>query len=480
MGLTCAREQEAVSPSTGLHSSLDRRRSHVRSTQPPFTSGKSACRHTLATRSRADVYVGLDNSCEALCAVECVDLPAPHLTRLPPPPSCAETRPPKLNRCHDETAQATALVGTTPSAPRYPLYHIPDSEDDDGYTVVPFKSTYCLQRATDVEPDNFRAMVTHSHATATEQSDTATATYDPKGDDGTGGKDATSPTTVSRTELVKATRILPKQSLGELRGGLSSDVISDSTDDRVSRQADGIHCTSIFELELILQPESLSDSASYECTPSIFSMTKSTETDKYSSTAFASQRSLSRRHTFGILMPTGHSQVVEHTEDGGAWEPQFLSSGVSADERQSCRKQSSAMVVANIGDKGEQSSAFGVRGHRRHHDGRRFDRHRHRVRGETAVLPRDSTRSRSKVGRPWPQPIMEGPKSNLSRSRSFNVEETLGCSALSARFVPSPDWQRVDMIEEEQRRLAQVLKVHQNRLAKWQRMQVAHWKTVSS
>ncbi|CBZ36626.1 hypothetical protein, unknown function [Leishmania donovani] len=484
MGVTCTREKGVVSSSAVIRFGLTRRCSHVERTERPksFTR-ETSCRHRSATRARADVCVGCDNSSEALRAVDTVTVPAPEPIEAPLLPSCAERLSSNRNRCHGSTAETTAtpsfLVAETPTATRYSMYHIPGGEDDNSYTLVPFKSMYCLPRTTELEPDNFRAMVTHSHAAAAEAPSTEATAYNLKGDDGREKKDAASPKTVSRKAFGTASRTFSRQSLRALRRGFSFGIVSDCADDLVLRHADEMSCMSSVEYGLVRQQESHTDSASCWEVSSIFPRaTISTEADESSSTVLTSQSTLSRRHTFGVMMPTGHSQVVEHTEDGGAWEPALVSPSVRLDARRSWQKQKSSMTVTNLTEEVVvQGGAFPLqdRHHHRHHVGR----HCHLVGAAAAVPPRASSHARSKVGRQWPQPIMEGPKSNLSRSRPFNVEATLGYSVRSARFVPSPDWERVCVNEEEKLRLAQVLAAHQQRLKKWKRAQAARWNALS-
>ncbi|TPP54484.1 hypothetical protein CGC20_9710 [Leishmania donovani] len=298
------------------------------------------------------------------------------------------------------------------------MYHIPGGEDDNSYTLVPFKSMYCLPRTTELEPDNFARW----------------------------------------------------QSLRALRRGFSFGIVSDCADDLVLRHADEMSCMSSVEYGLVRQQESHTDSASCWEVSSIFPRaTISTEADESSSTVLTSQSTLSRRHTFGVMMPTGHSQVVEHTEDGGAWEPALVSPSVRLDARRSWQKQKSSMTVTNLTEEVVvQGGAFPLqdRHHHRHHGGRR---------GAATRLITRPIESRQAVAATH----HGGPKSNLSRSRPFNVEATLGYSVRSARFVPSPDWERVCVNEEEKLRLAQVLAAHQQRLKKWKRAQAARWNALS-
>lgn len=359
------------------------------------------------------------------------------------------------------------------------MYRIPD-DDNNGYTLVPFKSMYCLPRTTELEPDNFRAMVTHSHAAAAEAPSPETAAYNPKGDNGGENKEAASQETVSRKAFGTAARPFSRHSLRALRRGFSFGVVSDCADDLAGGHADELSCVSSVESGLAREPDIYTDSTSCWEVSSIFPRaTTGTEADESSSTVLTSQSTLSRRHTFGVMMPTGHSQVVEHTEDGGAWEPALASPSVCLDARRSWQKQKSSMTVANVTEEEEvQGGAFPLQD--RHHQHRRHvGRHCHLARAVAAVPPHAPSHIRSKVGRQWPQPIMEGPKSNLSRSRPFNVEATLGYSARSACFVPSPDWERVCGNEEEKLRLAQVLAAHQQRLKKWKRAQAARWNALS-
>ncbi|CBZ29278.1 hypothetical protein, unknown function [Leishmania mexicana MHOM/GT/2001/U1103] len=484
MGVTCTRENDVVSSSAVTRMGLTRRCSHLESTRHPSTfTGKTSRRHRSPTHARADVCVGCDNSCEALCAVESVPLSVSEPMGATLLPSCAERLSSNRSFCNGSTAETTvphtSLVADTPTAPRYSMYHIPDEENDNGYTLTPFKSIYCLPRTAELEPNNFRAVVTHSHAAAAAVPSTETAAYSPKGDDGGEKKGAVSQETMSCKAFGTEARTFSRQSHKALWRGFSFGIASDCTDDLVWRHADETSCMSSVESGLVLQPESRTDSASCWEVSSIFPRaTICTEADESSSTVLTSQSTLSRRHTFGVMMPTGHSQVVEHTEDGGAWEPALASPSVCLDARRSWQKQKGSMTVTNVVEEEEgQGGAFALqdRHHHRHHVGR----HYHLARAPAVVPPCASSHARSKVGRQWPQPIMEGPKSNLSRSRPFNVEATLGYSARSARFVPSPDWGRICVSEEEKRRLTQVLVAQQQHAKKWKRAQAARWNFVS-
>ncbi|KAG5495959.1 hypothetical protein JIQ42_02839 [Leishmania sp. Namibia] len=480
MGIACARDEGVAASSSVTHFDPRRRGRHVRKTRRRRNSSKVASvGHTSGMYSRADACTRCEDLSEALCALGPVTVPIAQPMKGKPLQMGAEKPSPKPTYRRDSSVQATAPITGTPPALQYPIYRISDDENTAGYAVMPFKSTYCLQHTKDVEPDSFRAMLTRSHAATAKHLSAPTAASNPKGDDGGKKRDTTSENAALRSELAVASRALSRPSVGgRLRRCFSCGIISDSDDDGVSRQADKVSFTSILQSGLVLQPESPPDSVSGEEASSIFAKTTNgTETDESSSTALTSQTTLSRRHTFGVMMPTGYSQVVEHAEDGGAWESAAASFRASPAARHAWPKQKSTVIASSSTEKEEERAVLGA--HERYHYGPYLDRHRQRVRGTAAVPPGAPSRYRSKVGRQWPQPLMEGPKSNLSRSRPFNVEATLGCSVQSARFVPSPDWERVDVMEKEQLRLARSLKAYQKRLAEWERAQVVHLQTLS-
>ncbi|KAG5471439.1 hypothetical protein LSCM1_01527 [Leishmania martiniquensis] len=480
MGITCARGKEVVTPSSvKQRGGLSRRRSHVRKKRRSrnVPNGVSS-RHTSVAPSRADACTECDDLCGVPPARNAAAVAIAGTMKGEPLPLGAEKTPPKPSSRRDSGAQTTAPLTEKPSALRYPMYRISDDADSAGYAVTPFKSTYCLQRTMDVEPDSFRALVTHSHAATPTQPSVPTVAHKRTVDDRREKSDSSPPKAVQDSECVLAARVLSRPSLGGLRHGFSFGVLPDGADDPLTGQADKVSFTSIFESGLILQPESLSDSVSGGDASSIFPRaTNGTDTDESSNTARTSHTALSRQHTFGFMMPTGHSQVVDSTEDGGTWAPAAVSPGTSPDVRQTWWQQKSIIIASSAAKEMGQTAA--LRGHGSCQSGCCVDRHPHRAKVATAVPPCPSPRRRSKVGRQWPQPLMEGPKGVYSRSRPFNVEATLGCSVRSARFVPSPDWERVDAIEEEQLRLAQSLKAYKRRLAEWERAQAAHLQTLS-
>ncbi|KAK7195336.1 hypothetical protein NESM_000460100 [Novymonas esmeraldas] len=360
-----------------------------------------------------------------------------------------------------------------PRTPLFAMYEIIHKDvDDNVYSVEPFQSTYGLHRTNDVVPDNFRAMVNESHAAAaaTPQATMTATTCDFSDDEDIHEAPTTPPQTEVHMPLAhpSAVKALSRRSLCTLRRGSASSGVSRRGGPSGPVHPGRMSYTSFFALNLQLQPESLCSSESRGDTSSMFAHLvgdgdedeveveeeeeeEVLQTEEHMCTDSSGSSSLSRQPTFGVLVPIGHSQVVDNAADGGVWEPALVQRGESLNVRRPWRKSGSPMTKSAI-----------VAAHRRQLPGHELEsRHMHPVLrtkehgtatrlSMSAKMARASPRAPSRTGRQWPQPILDGPKSTVSRSRPFDAAGVFGGSIPGARHVPSPDWSRLNAMDDRE------------------------------
>lgn len=168
---------------------------------------------------------------------------------------------------------------------------------------------------------------------------------------------------------------------------------------------------------------------------------------------------VSRKGTFGLLLPVGKSVVIRQGGIGSfckrenrrvSKEPgsndvrdspenlldNFLTADYAGDDDETPTKADSAALQQLRPQRDGGSFS---------HDARWLDNRctppsaaatpTARIRPTRAAFPRSYR---------WPQPLPNSPRSAKIRSRPFNIEQVLGFSPNSIRRIPSPDWGRLD------------------------------------
>lgn len=366
---------------------------------------------------------------------------------LHPPPPTLKTAPPRRS-------SRTPVVKV-----EYPMYEVTRAANDAGYALEPFQSSYCLKRTAEVQPDNFRALVEQSHmTTAQEEANQLTAKKEggaeeaPCGvtndadDDGVlhGGK-SSSNTVAAVVEVRSAAalhRYTSNSSLHSRCGFFSFESMATITVDEVPRCRRVMSYISIYgetggprSPATAIRPAQhvpISDAVSFR--PSL----TASEVSDLPDTASSTVSTVSETRTYGAIMPIGHSQVVDNDGDGTrAWEA-MTSRGFSA------YGELWPMRQLSRGD-------LPVPPAKPPAHGKRFVRNACQPQLPPLTAPASPVEPRGRPT-PGPQPSFSGAKSTETRSRRFDVQATLGYTALYGRRVPSPSWETLAVLDADYER----------------------------
>ncbi|KPA78713.1 hypothetical protein ABB37_05844 [Leptomonas pyrrhocoris] len=174
---------------------------------------------------------------------------------------------------------------------------------------------------------------------------------------------------------------------------------------------------------------------------------------------------VTRKGTFGVLMPIGKSVVISK---GGL--ASFRNTGndaasnnsIAGEERAEDDLLDNFLMMRYVSDM--ETAPTNVRNTAStlwHYESNDFFPYRKRAAenpptscyatppGSVYNTSSSRTASQSVASRryPLPQPLMYGPRNTLTRSRRFDIERVLGFERDKVRRVPSPDWRRLDEVQ---------------------------------